>query len=95
MQLTLSDSRKEIINTLLLGIGYGLFIYSFQFFLFKIGSVSHIPNVSTLNRWDAPIYLDIARNGYTQPIGHFNNAGWYVLFPWNGDYSIWVYGASA
>ncbi len=82
MQAALSNNRKDIVNTFLLVLGYGLFAYCFQFFLFRTGLATTIPDNETLLRWDAGIYRNISQIGYTYPDERCNNTGCYILFPW-------------
>lgn len=71
------EPNKNVTNTFLLVLGYGLFFYALQFFLFRIGMVSFLPEDTTLGRWDATIYYEISQIGYKE-----GNVGSYVLLPW-------------
>ena len=82
MQLPIANNRKDMINTFLLVLGYGLFLYCFQLFLSKCGIATAQPNEETLLRWDAGIYQNISRIGYVYPDKIANNTGCYILFPW-------------
>ncbi len=80
--ITLSNSRRDTINTFLLALGFGLFIYCFQLFLVKIGFITILPDDKTLNQWDAGCFIDYVKNGYTYADPIFNNTGIFFLFPW-------------
>ena len=70
------NTRKEFFSTFLMVLCYGLGFYFIQFFIFKIGVTSILPNDVTLIRWDAPIYKDVATKGYDM-----KTTGVMVLFP--------------
>lgn len=77
-----TSNKKEWVNTFFLVSGYGLFLLCFQCFLYRAGFVTIFPNSETLLKFDASVYLDIAKHGYSYPDPVSNNTGCYVLFPW-------------
>lgn len=72
-------ARKDVINGFFIALGYGIAIMALQFFLHYMGIVPNVPDSVTLLRWDAGIYEEIARLGYTLKPG--NNTSMYVLLP--------------
>ncbi len=82
MQTTLADKKRDLINTFLLVLGYGLFFYCLQVFLYHAGLVSSVAGDDTLLRWDSGVYQSISQFGYTHNDDKINNTGCYVLFPW-------------
>jgi|GEM_PF-727049 len=73
--------NKAFFETLLIALLYGIIIYYLQSFLAKASFVTQHLNETTLFHWDAGVYLNIAKNGYTYPDPKANNTGCYILFP--------------
>ncbi len=74
-------NRKEATQTFLLAVGYALFFYCTQFFLYKAGLVRILPDTQNLLHWDCSWYRDIATNGYEFSGEHSSNSGFFILFP--------------
>lgn len=73
---------KKNINTFSLVFFYSVGFCILQFFLHKVGVVSATPNATTLSRFDANVYYDVAQHGYVFNDPQANNTGVYILYPW-------------
>lgn len=82
MQNLPTINKNAFIPSFLLACGYCIGLFLLQFFLHRSELVSFTPGDTTLLKWDASIYKDIAENGYTYLDEQFNNTGQTCLFSW-------------
>lgn len=73
-------SRKELIQTFLLVVLYGVIFHALQFVFFQREMVSVLPGEDVLSIWDAGFYKDIAEKGYVWK-ETANNTAFFMLFP--------------
>src|SRR5262249_51191537 len=74
-------NRKEAFQTFLLAVGYALFFYCFQFFIYKSGFAKNMPDAQNIMHWDCGWYRDLAKYGYEFSWQHSSTSGFFILFP--------------
>lgn len=72
--------KKELLQTFLMVMVYGLSFYALQIVLYRSGLFAHYPTHDDLVSWDAGWYRSIARSGYAFNSTGQSNSGFYYLF---------------
>lgn len=75
-------NKHEWFNSFFLALGYFVVFFICKYFFIYAGIESGEINNNTLMQWDAGIYEDIMRNGYSYKDVRYNNTGQFPLFPW-------------
>ncbi len=81
MQPTYTLHKKELLQTFLMVLLYGLAFYGLQIVLYRMGLFANYPTHDNLISWDAGWYRSIARRGYIYSSIGQSNSGFYYLFP--------------
>lgn len=81
MVISISDKRKEFLQTFLVGMLYGVFFYVLQVVLKQRDIIGAWPDEDVLSIFDAGWYKEIVEQGYIFKKGPANTA-FYPLFPW-------------
>lgn len=78
---TSASDRRIFANAVLLTLGYAVVFYVFQFFIYRIGIASRLPDAENLLRWDAAWYRSVGFDGYSYAPTRQTTSGFFWLFP--------------